>query len=427
VNRYGRTTKTPEPNAGADWAQQVWLWPLEATKLALHSYAQLFADQKSRAFPRAGPGAAGLDHAERGGAELPSMRLREFSRGNSAQQPVVVCAPYALHGALIADFAPGHSLVEALQKDGVNRIYVPDWRSATPDMRYLSIDNYLADLNVAIDEIGAPVDLVGLCQGGWLSLVYAARFPGKVRRLVLAGAPVDISTPSELSKMVAALPQQAFEQMVQQGDGLVSGEHMLKLWNLPFNQHDVEAVLQRNLGDGSDEARRLLDRFERWDRATLDLPGTYYLEVTDQVFRQNLIARGRFVALGRRIDLAEVRVPVFLLAGADDIVVPRDQAFATARLFGTRPAWLERACEPCGHLSLFMGRKRLEPFLAPGRPVASGRHRRCRYFAATTMISTLYCGAASLASTVARAGVLPADTQPSHTAFISWKVFMSVM
>jgi poly(3-hydroxyalkanoate) synthetase len=350
-------TKTPEQHVGADWAQQVWLWPLEATKLALHSYAQWFADQKpapSRA-PDREPLAWTTPNAEV--LQLPSMRLREFSRGSAGQQPVVVCAPYALHGALIADFAPSHSLVEALQKDGVNRIYVPDWRSASPDMRYLSIDNYLADLNVAIDEIGAPVDLVGLCQGGWLSLVYAARFPGKVRRLVLAGAPVDISMPSELSKMVAALPQQAFEQMVQRGDGLVSGEHMLKLWNLPFNQHDVEALLQRNLGDGSGEARRLLDRFERWDRATLDLPGTYYLEVTDQVFRQNQIARGRFVALGHRIDLAEVRVPVFLLAGEDDIVVPRDQAFATARLLGTRPAWLERACEPCGHLSLFMGRK----------------------------------------------------------------------
>jgi poly(3-hydroxyalkanoate) synthetase len=287
------------------------------------------------------------------------MRLREFSHRGAGQQPVVVCAPYALHGALLVDFAPGHSLVEALQKDGVNRIYVPDWRTATPDMRYLSIDNYLADLNVAIDEIGVPVDLVGLCQGGWLSLVYAARFPGKVRRLVLAGAPVDISTPSELSKMVAALPQAAFEQMVQQGDGLVSGEHMLRFWNTPFSQRDVETVLQRNLGDGSDEAQMLLDRFERWDRATLDLPGTYYLEVTDRVFRRNMIAKGRFVALGRRIDLAEVRVPVFLLAGADDIVVPRDQAFATAGLLGTRPAWLERACEPCGHLSLFMGRHAL--------------------------------------------------------------------
>jgi poly(3-hydroxyalkanoate) synthetase len=349
--------KKPEQHAGADWAQQAWLWPLEATRLALNTYAQWFADQKP--VPSPAPDQVPLAWAMPNVVtlQLPSMRLREFSRGSSAQQPVLVCAPYALHGALIADFAPGHSLVQALQEGGVNRIYVTDWCSATPEMRYLSIDNYLADLNVAIDEIGAPVDLVGLCQGGWLSLVYAARFPGKVRRLVLAGTPVDVSTPSELSKMVAALPQQAFEQMVQQGDGIVSGEHMLRIWNAPFSQDDVEAVLQRSLGDGSDEAQVLLDRFERWDRATLDLPGTYYLEVTERVFRQNLIAKGRFVALGRRIDLSEVRVPVFLLAGEDDIVVPRDQAFATARLLGTQPAWLERASEPCDHLSLFMGRK----------------------------------------------------------------------
>jgi|ERR1700730_182205 hypothetical protein len=49
-----------------------------------------------------------------------------------------------------------------------------------------------------------------------------------------------------------------------------------------------------------------------------------------------------------------------------------------------------------------------------------------RYRAAVTMISTLYWGAASPASTVARAGVFPADTQPSHTAFISAKFFISV-
>jgi poly(3-hydroxyalkanoate) synthetase len=354
-----KETSTPEQHAGADWAQQAWLWPLEATRLALQSYGQWFADPAS--VPSPAPDRPPLDWTTPNEVvlQLPSMQLRAFSHGKPGQQPALVCAPYALHGALIADFAPGHSLVEALQKDGVDRVYVPDWRSAVPDMRYLSIDNYLADLNVAVDEIGPPVDLVGLCQGGWLSLVYAARFPGKVRRLVLAGAPVDISTPSDLSRMVAALPQAGFEQMVQQGGGLVSGEHMLRLWNLPFNQHDVEAALQRTLGDGSDDGRMLLDRYACWDRATLDLPGTYYLEVTERIFRQNQIAEGRFVALGHRIDLTGVRMPVFLLAGADDIVVPRDQAFATARLLGTRPAWLEQACEPCGHLSLFMGREAL--------------------------------------------------------------------
>ena len=98
---------------------------------------------------------------------------------------------------------------------------------------------------------------------------------------------------------VAELVVLAFEQMVQRGDGVVSGEHMLRFWNIPFSQHEVEAALQRDVGDESDEARVLLDRFERWDRATLDLPGAYYLEVTERVFRQNQIARGRFVALGR--------------------------------------------------------------------------------------------------------------------------------
>jgi poly(3-hydroxyalkanoate) synthetase len=347
---------TPKQQAAADWVQQAWLWPFEATRLALNAYSQLFGDQKpsSTAPEQKAPAWTTPNSVA---LQLPTMRLRAFARGNVAQQqPVLVCAPYALHSALIADFARHHSLVEALQKNGLNRIYVTDWCSATPQMRNLSIDNYLAELNVAIDEIGAPVDLVGLCQGGWLSLIYAARFPAKVRRLVLAGAPVDVSMPSELSKMVSVLPQPAFEQMVRQGDGIVSGEHMQRLWNLPLNRQDMEAVLQRGLDDGSDESQMLFERFSRWDRATLDLPGTYYLEVTEQVFRQNLIAQGRFVALGRRIDLAEVRVPVFLLAGDDDIVVPRAQAFATAQLLGTPPAWLERVTEPCGHLSLFMGR-----------------------------------------------------------------------
>ena len=352
-------TRTPKQQAGADWVQQAWLWPFEASRLVLNSYAQWFAGQKPA--PSSAPEQTPLTWATPNelALQLPSMRLRAFSRPGATQPPVLVCAPYALHSALIADFAPGHSLVEALREGGVNRVYVTDWCSATPGMRHLSIDNYLADLNVAVDEIGAPVDLVGLCQGGWLSLVYAARFPGKVRRLVLVGAPVDVSTPSELSKMVATLPQPAYEQMVRQGDGIVSGERMLRIWTMPFSRQDVETVLQRELDDGSDEAGMLLDRFKRWDRATLDLPGTYYLEVTERVFRQNLIAKGQFVALGRRIDLAEVRLPVFLLAGEDDIVVPRDQALATARLLGTQPAWLERGCEPCGHLSLFMGRKAL--------------------------------------------------------------------
>lgn len=290
--------------------------------------------------------------------ELPSMRLRNFSR-LTAGQPVLVCAPYALHGALVTDFAPDHSVVAALQQGGLDRVYVTDWRSAGPDMRYFSIDSYLSDLNVAIDEIGAPVDLVGLCQGGWLSLIYAGRFPEKVRRLVLAGTPVDISVPSDLSRMVANLPQEPLEEWIDRAGGIVSGRQMLRPWSPSYNLREMEVVLQRDGAASTPQSAEVLERFKRWNDETLDLPGTYYRQVTNWIFRENRIAEGRFVALGREINLANVKAPVFLLAGEKDELVPLDQAFATARLLGTPPILVEKASEPCSHLSLFLGRRTL--------------------------------------------------------------------
>ncbi len=284
--------------------------------------------------------------------ELATMRLRDCSRGGSGL-PALVCAPYALHRALIADFAPGHSVMASLRDGGIERIYLTDWRSATSDMRYLSIDNYLSDLNVAIDEIGAPVDLVGLCQGGWLSLLYAARFPAKVRRLVLVGAPVDLSIDSALSRLTRNAPEMVYDQLVARGGGNVSGGEMLRLWSKAPSRDDIVAALQRDLSD--EEGAALLARFERWNAETLDLPGTYYLEIINRIFRENQIAGGRFVALGRTVDLKDVTAPVFLLAGLDDVVVPAEQALATANLLGTPPAFIAAASEPSNHLGLFMG------------------------------------------------------------------------
>src|SRR5262249_46622009 len=119
--------------------------------------------------------------------ELAAVRLRDFSRGRDGAA-TLICAPFALHDATIVDFAPHHSLIAALQDAGLQRLFVTDWRSATPDMRFWSIDDYLCMLNLLVDELGGCVDLVGLCQGGWMALIYAARFPAKVRKLVLAGA-----------------------------------------------------------------------------------------------------------------------------------------------------------------------------------------------------------------------------------------------
>ena len=72
--------------------------------------------------------------------DLATVRLRGFSTASDGPA-TLVCAPFALHGAAITDLAPRHSLVAALQRAGIERVFVTDWRSARSDMRLLSIDN----------------------------------------------------------------------------------------------------------------------------------------------------------------------------------------------------------------------------------------------------------------------------------------------
>jgi poly(3-hydroxybutyrate) depolymerase len=292
--------------------------------------------------------------------ELPCMRLREFCADERAM-PTLVCAPFALHRATIADFAPEHSLVRALRGAGLSHICVTDWLSAGPEMRYLSIDNYLADLDVAIDELGGKVDLIGLCQGGWMALLFAARFPEKVHKLVLAGAPVDIRAgQSALSGLAAQIPLTVFEQLVEGGGGRILGDRVLGLWGpRTLDSASMRQILQVPQRLRGTALRKLEAEFQEWYGATVDLPGTYYLQVVEWLYKENRLAEGKLIALGHAVDLARVRVPLFLLAARDDDVVAPEQVFATARRVGTPATEIETAIAACPHLGLFMGAQTL--------------------------------------------------------------------
>jgi poly(3-hydroxybutyrate) depolymerase len=295
--------------------------------------------------------------------ELSTARLHDFTVVEEGI-PTLLCTPLALHGAVVADVATGHSLVAALRGAGIERLFMADWRSASAEMRFLGIDDYLADLNVLIDQLGGLVDLVGLCQGGWLSLVFAARFPAKVRKLVMAGAPVDIAAgQSELSAAATATPFAVFQSLVSLGDDRVIGRDVAKLWgNDTIDANDIRQSLQTSEIIGSPEFTRLEAIFRRWNAWTIDVPGKYYLEVIEKLYKRNELATGSFIALGQRIDLSHLQLPVYLLAGSDDEVVAAEQLLAVERLVGTPPAYLRRDIAPSDHLGLFMGKRTLEEY-----------------------------------------------------------------
>jgi poly(3-hydroxyalkanoate) synthetase len=295
--------------------------------------------------------------------ELHTVRLRDYTLAKSGV-PTLLCMPLALHGAVVADLATGHSLVAALRGAGIERLFMADWRSASADMRFLGIDDYLADLNVLVDQLGGLVDIVGLCQGGWLSLVFAARFPAKVRKLVMAGVPVDIAAgQSELSAIATQTSLAMFQSLVSLGDGRVLGRDLAKFWkNNTVDASDIRQSLQTLQPIGSPEFTRLEAIFRKWNSWTIDVPGNYYLEVIEKLYKRNELAAGSFVALGQRIDLSRLRIPLYLLAGCTDEVVAPEQLLAVEHLVGTPPAYLRHDVAPSDHLGLFMGRQTLEEY-----------------------------------------------------------------
>ena len=301
-----------------------------------------------------------LATANRARLDLRTMVLREY--GKPGGIPTLVDAPHAGHTATIADYHKGQSLIETLLANGLGHVLLTDWKSATLDMKDLEIDNYLAEILAAIDDLGGRVNLVGLCQGGWVSAMIAARFPDKVHSLVLAGSPIDTDAgDGPLKRMVHESPMSFYRELVALGDGLMRGKFMLQGWkNMHPGQHYIQdhVDLYEHIDDPAYLKKE--ETFESWYENPIDLPGRWYLQVIEQLFKENRLAKGRFVGLGRTLDLGAIECPAYLLAGAADDITTPEQVVGAENYLGTPKDRIVKKTVPGGHIGLFMGARTLK-------------------------------------------------------------------
>ena len=101
------------------------------------------------------------------------------------------------------------------------------------------------------------------------------------------------------------------------------------------------------------------EQFERWYENPIDLPGRYYLQAIQLLFKENQLAKGAFTALGRTLDLEDIRIPLYLLAGEQDDITTSDQVLRAATLVGTPEDEIVKTLAPGGHIGLFMGSRTL--------------------------------------------------------------------
>lgn len=343
-----------------------WFWPLayamEAEEAGLDTFAEnmkALADVARVATPPPPKWAT----KNRVLLDMDTMLLRDFSGETVGDAvPVLVDPPYAGHHSTIADYQKGQSLIETLLAAGLPRVLAMDWKEASAAMRNFNIDKYLAEINVVVDDLGGRVHLVGLCQGGWMSAMFAALFPNKVASLVLAGSPIDTDAGNGPLKAIAHdTPLSFYEEMVAAGEGRMLGQFMLTGWK---DMHPGVNYLGKFIdlyAHATDEKYlKRTGQFESWYEHPIDLPGAFYLQAIDLLFKRNLFWKGEFKALGRKLSLGDISCPAYLLAGASDDITPPQQVFAAEKKIGTPKDKVVKRTAPGGHIGLFMGSNTLE-------------------------------------------------------------------
>ncbi len=353
----GQTTRKPKHEHSVPW-----FWPLAAGIEMEEAGLDLFRENLrflSEAAKIEAPPPPDWATPNRVLLDMDTMRLRDFSPSDSDRSglPVLIDAPYAGHSSTIADFAKGQSLVATVMSAGLKRVLVTDWKGATAEMGDFDIDKYLAEINAAVDTLGGRAHLVGLCQGGWMSAMFAARFPDKVQSLVLAGAPIDTDAGNgPIRKIAHELPMSFYEEMVAAGGGRMLGQFMLAGWK---DMHPGEQYVGKfiDLYEHIEDLCRIkrTEKFESWYENPIDLPGRYYLQAIRLLFKENRFATDKFVALGRPISLKAITCPLYLLAGENDDITTKEQVFAAEKLAGTPAGQVDSKLIPGGHIGLFMG------------------------------------------------------------------------
>jgi poly(3-hydroxybutyrate) depolymerase len=174
---------------------------------------------------------------------------------------------------------------------------------------------------------------------------------------VLAGSPIDTDAgDGPLKKIAHDTPLSFYQEMVAAGEGRMLGQLMLTGWkDMHPGANYLGKFIDLYAHTTDEKYLKRTEHFESWYENPIDLPGRFYLQAIDLLFQRNVFWKGEFTGLGRKLQLADITCPAYLLGGASDDITPRLQVFAAEKKLGTPKDRIVKRTAPGGHIGLFMG------------------------------------------------------------------------
>lgn len=294
------------------------------------------------------------------------LKLYHYTKSARTVNKVPTLIVYALvNTPSMMDIGKDKSFIKKLVDSGLD-LYLIEWGFPTADDKYLTLDDYI---NIYIDDCVEyikkekevdKINLLGVCQGGTFSLMYAALYPEKIKNIVTMVTPVDFSTDDGLlfkwgkylnpDKMVEAYG-------VLPGEFMNTGFLTLKPLSLMVNKY-VDII--NDLDDPD-----LLSNFMTMEKWIFDSPGQAgmaYKEFLNSMYRDNLLYKGEMKIGDKKVDLKNVTQPILNLYAERDNQVPNAASIPIKECVGSKDYTAKSF--PTGHIGMFVS-KRSQEEVAP--------------------------------------------------------------
>jgi polyhydroxyalkanoate synthase len=282
------------------------------------------------------------------------------------ERPLVIVPPQ-INKFYILDLAPGRSFVEYAVSQGF-QVFAISWRNPTAELRDLGLDDYveacLNALNVAADITrSATCNLFGACAGGiTMALLLghlAATGAERVSSATLAVTIMDTEVPSMVGMFASRATIESAKRRSQKR-GYLDGEEMSRVFAWLRPNDLVWNYWTNNYLLGNDPpAFDILF----WNADSTRLPAALHADFLRLFEGENPFRRhGEVSVLGTPIDLRQVDVPTYVVAGITDHIVPWPAAYAATQVLGGRTQFV---LSSSGHIQALVN--------PPGNPKASFR------------------------------------------------------
>jgi polyhydroxyalkanoate synthase len=287
------------------------------------------------------------------------LTLFRYDRETPATYKTPVLIVYALVNTYkMLDLQPDRSYIKNLLGAGLD-VYLIDWGHPSKADRYISLDDYVNGyINNCVDHIRNEhgldkINILSICQGGTLSVIYSSLYPNKVKNLVTHVTPIDFNTNDGL--LFRWSKTMDFDKLVEGYNGLIPGEFLNQGFDMLKPMMKVQK--QQGLATALEDKDKLMNflRMEKWISESPAQTGECFRQFMKELYQQNKLVKGELVVGGKKVNLKNLTCPLLNIYATEDHLVPPAATIPLNDAVGSKDK--ELYSFKGGHIGVFVGGK----------------------------------------------------------------------